>query len=179
MNETLKRNLNSLSRFFSVPKNRRLFYIVVISIVALWDFLQSGLVRRTFVFYSSIEQNMVVEDRMLRRSGNREADIRRYVEEALLGSSFPGCDLLFPRGTRLNSFIYSDSAVYADLSESAVLPIEGHWDIYRSLLTLKEGIQRNFPYVGNVWLFIGGNEVFFEEFHGISADLADNMKTSQ
>ena len=178
MNETFKNLLHSLSRFFSIGKNRRLFYLIIISLAALGNFLVSGLVRRTIVFYSNIEGKVVVEDRMLLRSGNRETDIRRYVEEVLLGPSFPDYGLLFPRGTRLQSFMYRDAVVYADLSESAALPMEGNWDVFRSLLTLNEGIRRNFPFVGVVRLFIGGKEVFFEEFRGIFADPADNMKTA-
>jgi len=115
---------------------------------------------------------------MLRRSGDRETDIRRYVDEVLLGPSFPELDPLFPRGTKLNSFMYRETVVYADLSESAALPLEGSWDVFRSLLTLNEGIRRNFPFVGDVRLFIGGNEVFFNEFYGIFTKPADNSKTS-
>ena len=177
MNEALRKTLHGLGNFFGKTKNRRLSYLVVISLLAFGDFLHLGLVRRTIVFYSSIEGKIVVEDRMLRRSGDKETDIRRYVDEVLLGPSFPDSDPLFPRGTRLNSFMYRDSVVYADLSESAALPIEGNWDVFRSLLALNEGIRRNFPIVGDVRLFIGGNEVFFEEFHRIFADPADNSKT--
>ena len=115
---------------------------------------------------------------MLSRSRDKETDIRRYVDEALLGPSFPDLDPLFPRGTKLNSFMYRETVVYADLTESAALPLEGNWDVFRSLLTLNEGIRRNFPFVTDVRIFIGGNEVFFNEFYGIFAEPADNSKTS-
>jgi hypothetical protein len=177
MNEVLKKSLSAIGNFLSKAKNRRLTYLVIICLFALGEFLFSGLVRRTFVFYSSLEGKTVVEDRMLRRSRDRETDIHRYVEEVLLGPSFPDLDPLFPRGTKLNSFMYRETVVYADLSESAALPLEGNWDVFRSLLTLNEGIRRNFPFVGDVRLFIGGNEVFFNEFHEIFAEPADNSKT--
>ena len=74
--------------------------------------------------------------------------------------------------------MFRDSVVFADLSEGAVLPLEGNWDLFRSLLTLNEGVRRNFPFVLDVRLFIGGKEVFFEEFNGIFTDPADNMKTA-
>jgi hypothetical protein len=157
----------------------RLFFIIVVCLVALGDFLHSGLVRRTFVFYSILEGNTVVEDRMFHRSGDRETDIRRYVEEALLGPVTPDSAPLFPRETRLNSFMYRDGAVYADLTDSAVLPPPGgSWDVFRSLLTLNEGIRRNFSFIKDVRLFVGGNEVFFEEFRWIFMNSADNSKTS-
>jgi hypothetical protein len=178
MNEILKKSLSAISMFLSKAKNRRLTYLVVLCLFALGEFLLSGLVRRTFVFYSSLEGKIVVEDRMLRRSGDMETDIRRYVDEVLLGPSFPNLDPLFFRGTKLSSLMYRETVVYADLSEYAALPLEGSWDVFRSLLTLNEGIRRNFPFVGDVRLFIGGNEVFFNEFSGIFADPADNRKTS-
>ena len=128
------------------------------------------------MFYSSIEGNTVVEDRMLRRSEDRETDIRRYVDEVLLGPASPNLDPLFSRETRLNSLIYRGEVVYADLSEPAVWPVSG--DVFRGLLTLNEGIRRNFSFVGDVRLFIDGNEAFFEEFRGIFSDPADNSKTT-
>jgi hypothetical protein len=154
--------------------------LLLLGLLALLDYNRLGLARRTFVFYSEMEGNTVVENRMLRRSGDkgdRETDIRRYVDEALLGPVTPGSALLFPRETRLNAFMYRDEVVYSDLTEQAALPLEGG-DVWRSLLTLNEGIRRNFPYIKNVKLFIGGNEAFFEEFRGRFANSADNYKTA-
>ena len=170
--------LNIILSPLSTRKKRRLLYLLIILLIALGNFLHLGLVRRTFVFYTSIEGNTVVEDRMLRRSGDRETDIRRYVDEALLGPVSPDSAPLFLRGTRLESLMYRDAVVYANLSGSVALPAEGYRDVFRSLLSLNEGIRRNFSFVGDVRLFIGGNEVFFEEFRRIFADPADNSKTA-
>ena len=178
MNGSIKVKLRPVSVFFSKKKNRRLFYLAIVCLVALAEFLFSGLVRRTFVFYSDIEGNTAVEDRMLRRSGDMETDIRRYVDEALLGPVSPDSAPLFPRETRLNSFMYRAGAVYADLTEPAALPYGGSGDVFRGLLTLNQGIRQNFPPVMDVRLFIGGNEVFFEEFRGFFANSADNSKTA-
>ena len=176
MNAVLKKILHMPGGFFAKKKNRRLLYLAAISLIALGDFLHSGLARRTIVFYSDIEGNLVVEDRMLRRSQDRETDIRRYVDEVLLGPVSPGLAPLFPRETRLNSFMYREEVVYADLSESAALPLPGGSGVFRSLLSLNEGIRRNFPHIKDVRIFIGGNSVFFEEFRGIFANSADNSK---
>jgi hypothetical protein len=178
MNVFLKNILSSLSAFFSVKKNRRLSYLLVLCIFVLADFFISGQVRRTFVFYSNIEGKMVVEDRMIHRSGDEETDILRYVEEALLGPEAPDVALLFPRETKLLSLMYRDSVVYANLTESAALPLNEGADVFRSLLTLNEGIRRNFTKVKDVRLFIGGNEVFFKEFSMFFSNSADNSKTA-
>ncbi|MDR1862443.1 MAG: GerMN domain-containing protein [Treponema sp.] len=162
----VKNARDSLSRFFGKKRNRRLCYLVLIGIFALGDFFISGLVRRTFVFYSNIEGTAVVEDRMLRRSSSRETDINRYVDEVLLGPVSPDSAPLFPSGTRLESFMYRDGIVYADLSESALFP-PGGADLFRNFLVLNEGIRRNFSFVEGVKIFIGGKEVFFNEFREI------------
>jgi hypothetical protein len=165
------------STFFGKRKIRSLLCLVAICLIALGDFLYSGLVRRTFVFYSDIGEDMVVEDRMLRRSSDRETDIRSYVDEALLGPASPELVPLFPRETRLNTFMYRDAVVYADFTESAALPPVGG-DVFHSLLTLNEGIRRNFPHIKDVRLFIDGNSVFFEEFSRVFTNHADNSKTA-
>ena len=194
MNTLLKKVSSSSGAFFSKKKNRRLSLLIVACLLALGQFLFSGLARRTFVFYSFIGREIVVEDRMLHRSSDKETDIRRYVEEVLLGPVSPDLAPLFPMETRLLSIMYREGLVYADLSEPAALPVEGieanpapvsgeasalpEGEVFRSFLTLNEGIRRNFPYVKDVRLFIGGNEVFFNEFSGIFAISADNSKTS-
>ncbi|AEF80410.1 GerMN domain-containing protein [Leadbettera azotonutricia] len=177
MNPVLKDTLKSIARalegFFSVKLNRRFSYLVLIGLIALIEFFAVGLVRRTFLFYSVLEGTTVVEDRMLRRSSSREADIRRYVDEVLLGPVSPDLALLFRRETRLRSLMLRGGVVYADFSQDAAVAPEGV-DLFRSFLTINEGIRRNFSSVKDVKLFIGGNEIFFNEFRGIFADPADN-----
>ena len=182
MNSILKACLKALVRFFSVKRNRNLSFLVLISIIALAEYLALGLVRRTFVFYSSLGGTTIVEDRMFHGSSSRETDIRRYVEEALLGPVSPDAALLFPRETRLLSLIFREGVVYADFSLNSAFPesFPPEEGVFRSFLTLNEGIRRNFSYIKNVKLFIGGNEIFFNEFYMIFADPADNTnKTGQ
>jgi hypothetical protein len=173
MNPIAKDALDSSVSFLGEKRNRRLCYLILIGIIALGEFFISGLVRRTFVFYSNIEGGAVVENRMLRRSSSRETDINWYVDEVLLGPVSPDSDPLFPQETRLESFMYRGGVVYVDLSEAALFPPEGG-DLFRSFLTVNEGIRRNFSFVKDVKILIGGNEVFFNEFRGIFTDLADN-----
>lgn len=174
MKEILKKILRSLGVFFGNKKNRRLTYLVVLTFFALGEFWLSGHIRRSFVFYAHRGGNPIVEGRMLYWSRDRETDIRRYVEEALLGPKSPGSLPLFPRGTSLHSFMYRDGVVYANLTESAALPLIEGSDVFLSLFTLNKGIRRNFSNIKNVRLFIGGNEAFFEEFRVVFSNSADN-----
>jgi hypothetical protein len=176
---SIKNVFEALARFFGVKLNRRFSYLVLIGLAALGEFLVSGMTRRTFVFYSSLEGEAAVEARMLRRSHSGETDIRRYAEEALLGPVSPGLDPLFPRETRLRSLLYREGVVYADFTADAALPA-GPAGVFRGFLTLNQGIRRNFSTVKDVKLFIGGNEIFFTEFSRFFADSADNTgKTGQ
>jgi len=130
------------------------------------------------VFYDVSDGHIIVENRMLRRGEDRETDIRRYVNEALLGPRKHGGALLFERGTRLQSLLYREKTVYADLSEQALFPVAEGQGVFHSLLVLDEGIRRNFTSVADVRLSIGGNEVFLSDFNVISDTSADNSETS-
>ncbi|MDR3167975.1 MAG: GerMN domain-containing protein [Treponema sp.] len=155
----IKDILRGIAFFLRDKGKRRLIYLLLLSGFAFAEFMISGLVRRTFVFYSNINGTTAVEDRMLPHSLSREIDIRRYVEEALLGPVSPDSAPLFPQETRLRSLLYRDGVVYADLSEAAAfLPAEGG-DVFRNLSTLEAGIRRNFSFVRDIKLFIAGHEV--------------------
>ncbi|MDR2304507.1 MAG: GerMN domain-containing protein [Treponema sp.] len=144
--------------------------LLILGILALSDFFYAGLVRRTFVFYSLRDGETVVEDRMLKASAGREEDLRRYVEETLLGPVSPDAAPLFPRETRLRSLFFRDGTVYVDLSESAVLSYPGRGNAWRDFFTFYGGIKRNFPYVRDVRLFVGGRAAFYDEFRQIQAE---------
>jgi hypothetical protein len=154
---------------FTKKQNRRFLYLIFLSVFAWRDYQNITLVRRTFVFYTTLQNNMVVEDRMHPEAETPEDGIKFYVEEALLGPVSPDLAPLFPRETRLRTFMYRDGDVYADLSESAALPVE-NGDVMRSLFTLSTGIRRNFPYISSVNLFIMGNRILLNDIDGYDDD---------
>jgi hypothetical protein len=167
MNVVVKDILESLGRFCGNRRNRRLFYLFFLSLLPLGELYYTGLVRRTFVFYANTEGAPLVENRLLKRSGSREIDLRRYVEEVLLGPLSADSAPLFPQETRLRSLLFRDGVVYADLTEDAALPHPGGSDVFRSFLTFNEGIRRNFAYVQDVRLFVNGAEAYRGEFEEI------------
>ncbi|MDR1506012.1 MAG: GerMN domain-containing protein [Treponema sp.] len=149
---------------------RRLAYLVLLAVIALFGIASQKQARHTFVFYTFDQGKAVVEDRMLPRSGSsfREENVARYVEEALLGPVSLSAAPLFSKGTKLRSLMLRDGTVYGDLSQNAAMPVPGaKVDAFAGLLTLNRGIRRNFSYVRDVKLFIEGNEVFFREFSDI------------
>jgi hypothetical protein len=149
-------------------------------VAAFSEFLILGLVRRTFVFYSIDNGKApVVEDRMLARAGSPEHDIARYVKEALLGPVSLDSAPLFPKGTRLESLLYRNGVVYADLSESAAAAVVFPADVFTGLNTLYGGIRRNFSYVKDVRLFIDGHQIIFEKFRENYAENADILAATR
>lgn len=146
---------------------RRLAYLVFLIIFAFIESGRSGMVRRTFEFYTYESKNPVVEDRMFRKTASMEGDIKAYVEEVVLGPVSVDFAPLVPKEAKLESFMYRDGTVYANFSEDAALPIQGGRPLFNNFLLINQGIRRNFPKVSAVKLFIGGNEVFFEEFSRI------------
>jgi hypothetical protein len=167
MNVIIKDALTAAVVFLRSKRNRRLLFLVLLGIFAFIEFMISGLVRRTFVFYSINDGTMTVEDRMLKRSPSRELDMVRYVEEVLLGPISPDMAPLFPRETRLLSLLYRDGVVYADLSESAALPPLEGGEVFRNLYTLNAGIRRNFSFIKDVRLFIAGKAGYYDDFQRI------------
>jgi hypothetical protein len=143
---------------------RRLAYLVLLLVFALIDFGRSGLIRRTFEFYAYDGGKPVVEDRMFHKTASREANIKAYIEELVLGPVSVDLAPLVIKGAKLQALMYRGNTVYADFSGAAALPIPGGQPIVANFLAINRGIRRNFRYVSDVKLFINGNEVFFEEF---------------
>jgi hypothetical protein len=93
-------------------------------------------------------------------AASREAEIRRYVEEALLGPVSPGLAPLLSRETALYSLLFREGTAYISLSQAAA---EGP-DCFRGLCALNAGIRRNFPSVRDVRIFVEGKEAYYERF---------------
>ncbi|MCL2558810.1 MAG: GerMN domain-containing protein [Treponema sp.] len=161
----------SPTAFFSKIPSLRLFAALfmalalsALAIVTLIDFLVSDLARRSLVFYDIDSGELIIEERMVRRAESGELDLARYVEEALLGSVLPNALPLFPKGTRLRSLLYRNGTVYADFSAEALLPPPEGGEVLGNFRTLREGVLRNFPRVGEVRFFIDGTAAFAGQF---------------
>ncbi|MDR2343537.1 MAG: hypothetical protein LBD86_03295 [Spirochaetaceae bacterium] len=134
------------------------FCALLLVLAASADYFAHGLVRRSFVFRLIDTGQDIVEDRMLRSEDSRETNIRRYVEEALLGPLSPEAEALFDSGAKPGAVLLRDGDVFIDFSEEAALPpLSGRLaDKFR---ILDAGIRRNFPFVRDVRVFIAGQEV--------------------
>jgi hypothetical protein len=153
--------VNILFAFFKNKCNVVLAAIFLLCLTALVDYIAMGLARRTFVFYIPGTSMEAVEERMIAYTGSRETDISRYVEEVILGTLSLETGPLLNRGSRLEALLLREDVVYLNVSEDAAIPpaTGGFMD---NLQTLSAGIQRNFPFVKKVRVFIAGNEILTE-----------------
>jgi hypothetical protein len=155
--------------FFVRGYTFRFILLLLLGFFAYREYADSGLKRRTFVFYSLSDGKSVVEERMLAESDSPELNITRYVQDALLGPATPDTALLFPKETKLRSLLFREGVVYVDLSEDAALPSPEEGDTFQNFYTLNLGIRRNFDFVTGVRFFISGNEAYIEKFYEIFA----------
>jgi hypothetical protein len=164
MIDFLNTTIRAAVDFLAVRTKRRVLALAILTVIALTEFLILGLARRTFVFYTVDNGEIVVEDRMLKRARSREVDIIRYTEETLLGPAAPDLLPLFPYGTKLKSLLYRDGVVYADFSADAAMPPVEGGSIYNNFRTFYDSVLRNFSSVKDVRFFIDGRTAFNGEF---------------
>lgn len=133
--------------------------LAFLSIIAVGDYLVSGLARRTIVFYAADGAAAFVEERFIARTGSREGDIRAFVEEAALGPAEWAAAPLFDRSAALESLFVREGTVYVGLSEAAALPVSGGRALVENLRSVEKDIRRNFSGIRAVRFFIGGREI--------------------
>ncbi|MDR2795167.1 MAG: hypothetical protein LBB47_00470 [Spirochaetaceae bacterium] len=124
------------------------------------DYFVSGLARRTFVFQLMDTGQDIVEERMIIRTGSREADINRYVEEMILGPFSLEAEPFLDRGAKLESVLLRDAGIFLDFSEEATIPppVGRMADKFK---VLSANIRLNFCFVKDICIFIAGQETGF------------------
>jgi hypothetical protein len=134
--------------------------VLLLCLAAAADYFVSGLARRTFVFQLIDTGQDIVEERMLMRTGSREVDIYRYLEEVILGPLSLEAEPILNRGTRLEAVMLRDGNVFIDFSEEAAIPptTGSLMDKFRGL---RADIRRNFFFVKDIRIFITGQETMF------------------
>lgn len=151
---------------------RRTAYLVLLLILAFADYTFFNKDRISLPFFRYSDSQIVVEDRLLSRSGNQEDRLGRYIEELLLGPSKIENGPLFLPGTKVHSLMLRSGIAYINLSEHAALPVPGGMDHRKSLEIFRKSIQKNVPGIKKVVLFIDGNQPYSINFS--SEDVTDD-----
>ena len=114
------------------------------------------------VFYFPKDQVMTAsgESRRIPRHESQEENIREYVQEWMLGPQVLENDRLFPRGTRLNTILLRDGALYLDFNFEILLKEPGISLTFQEILDMAEtGLFFNFPKIRQVYFSVEGEPV--------------------
>jgi hypothetical protein len=139
--------------------------MVLLSAFAAADVLLRDESRTVMTFYTVSDGRNLVEERTVKNAGARSLDteVKRYVEEVLLGPMSHGAAGFFPVGT-VQACIVDGETAFIGLSAQAALagvtgPEGGYTvDSMRAVDTLREDIGRNFRQLKNIEIFIDGRE---------------------
>ncbi|MFA6505391.1 MAG: GerMN domain-containing protein [Treponemataceae bacterium] len=148
--------------FFAHTARRRLFYIALLLLIALTDYAVCARTARAYEFMSVKDGKPIVERRFLPRTFSKETAIERYVSEYLLGPVSVDSSYLFAKGVSVRTVIVRGGVASVDLSADAAFPLEPGLDVRRSLAILIAGIERNFPSLKRVKVYIEGHEPYAE-----------------
>jgi len=122
-------------------------------------FIKNHDIRRMFIFPSVEEGKYVVEYRYLTYKPV-QGSVNLFIDELLLGSGIERTNLLFTRGTVVESCFVRKNVLYVNLSAQALQMGEGVIDIKDGIDLLVLNINKNFHDITTVEVFIDGKYVF-------------------
>jgi hypothetical protein len=132
-----------------------LFFILALVVFLLTE----QWTRRVFFFPEVNSKKYAAETRYLPRGGSEVDDIRRLLEDLLLGPSNFGNAALLPPGTRLASAMLESGELYVGFSKE-IYQTESGLLIPREMLQgVADTLYFNFPRLKKIRFFIGGKEL--------------------
>lgn len=114
--------------------------------------------RRVFYFNDLDTGSISVEIRYLPKK-TPQGEINYFIDELLLGPLDNRMQPLFSRGTCVKDCFVSKDTLYLNISELAVLELNGSIKVKDACMLLKKNIKRNFPKIKNIELYIGNEEL--------------------
>ncbi len=170
-----KRNIGLwLSRFKKLDFSQYMIMTICATVLvfllsfALY-FAEKGLVtRRVFFFPDAFTTKLRGEERFVKRENSESLDVKKVIDELLLGPVMPDVLHLFPQGTTLISMILKDRNLYIDFSQELILNSDAvNGDsvnkdaipLERKMLACINTIRFNFPDMKKIHFFIHGEEL--------------------
>jgi len=120
--------------------------------------------RRVFLFPSDSHTDRRVHDevRNVSDTSSLEGNVRRYVDECMLGPSHQESSRLFPRDTRVETSILQGRTLYLNLSTEVFAPRDATMLAPQEAMSLmKEAIRMNFPRIQEIVVFVDGQTPYF------------------
>lgn len=113
--------------------------------------------KRIFIFPSADSGEFVVEYRYLNKAPV-QGEINLYIDEILLGSGVERTKKLFSPGTKVISCFEREGVLYLDLSADLLQKGTDVSEIQDGIDLLILNIQKNFPKVKEVILYVDGEQ---------------------
>lgn len=146
-----------------IKSNRTIRFLVILTGLFLisfvfWGFNFKG---RTCSFYYRIAgtERLAFETRSV-PSVKGISKLNVYIEELLLGPVVQRGSPVFPLGTKVLFCFERKNELYLNISKDALLDFNLTNDLKKSYELLTFNVQKNFPSVKKINLFIDGNSVF-------------------
>ena len=153
----------SLKQLFSKQYLVHTILLIILVITFLFSLITFAVTqksdRRCFIFPSADSGNYIVEYRNLSKNAI-QGDIGYFIDELLLGSTVERTKFLFTPGTKILSCFQRGNTLYLNLSNDLLSIGEGVIDIKEGMDLLKENVEKNFPKISNVEIFVNGKIAF-------------------
>lgn len=126
-------------------------------------------VRRVLFFPDAFTNKLRGEERYIKREPIASGNIKRLIEELLLGPVTPDMIRVVPQKTRLISLILKNNNLSLNLSEGLIIDSGSlPFTFEKSILSCINTIRFNFPELKKIDFFIHGEELVleFQDKHG-------------
>ncbi|MCX7656650.1 MAG: hypothetical protein N2Z76_09025 [Treponemataceae bacterium] len=150
--------------FLKDPRKRRLVYLGGLLGIALLSIGFSGKGRYLLGGYVPPGKERW-EIRFIQKQEKAEENLRRFVEESLLGIQVPESSPIFHPETQLQTVMIRGKKAYIGFSAPAALPISFPLSFEKRATFFCNLVQKNFPFLEEITLFISGNEVYTTKVH--------------
>lgn len=145
--------------FFRDTRKRRLVYIGVVLGITLLGMGFS--VRGRYLVGGYVPPGKERwEIRFIQKQETTEENLRRFVEESLLGLQIPDSSPIFHPETQLETVMIRGKKAYLSFSAPAALPVSFPLSFEERARFFCSLVYKNFPFLEEISLFISGNEVY-------------------
>lgn len=164
----LQTNLNNKYAVIGI-----VFLLVMLISIFTFLFREKNDVKRVIFFphvtfaSEEIKKEYSGEERMLPFLGNKEKDIKLYVNEIILGPIRPDHGEIVSKNTQLLTLILDDDVLYLNFSGNILLENENTiLNIGERINTIGSNIKYNFPGLNNIYICVNGQIPDLTAYYG-------------
>jgi hypothetical protein len=140
------------------------FFSFIFILSVFFYFFDKGFTsRRVFFFPDTFSLKLRGEERFLKTEGALHDNVKKLVEELLLGPTTPDNIRVFPQGTQLVACVTKNNDLYLNLSEEVLLKADTlPFPLEKSIFSCINTLRFNFPEIKKIFFFIHGEELVLQ-----------------